>query len=957
MLYLPNRGHISNKQKRKIPWITAIALFAALVGGCGGGAAGNQQADPLVVDYPIAYVKRSLPVDDDGNIISEDILTPESFGFGATLYLRSRGSSSATETAIAGGANYDIKDLEVSYDGEKLVFAMRGPLDPDANDEDQPSWNIWEYDTVSGLQALIGDANKAEEGHDISPAYLPDGRIIFSSNRQVGGRLILLDELKSGFSAVAGNNSDDEIFSLHITDPVNDPNGINMRQISFNQGHDLQPAVLADGRIAFLRWDTGEGNNHLSIYTVNSDGSNLQLLYGYHSQRTGNDNNNLTTFIDVREQADGSLIAILQARNSAVLGGDIISIDSQGFTDLNQPTANNSGDTGTGQASLSAAPVNLGNGISTHGYFNSAYQLADNSERFLVSWSLCRLRNPVDGTILACSASNMANTRLEVAPPAYGIWIYDSNGTQTPIVTATQGEMYTDVVIMEPRTLPPVSATDVDTTLDTGFAALHIHSVYDTDGNDTSSAGISTLADPALTLAGERPARFLRLIKAVSIPSDDVRDFDDSAFGINGNRGMREILGYVPIEPDGSVLTQVPANVAFSFDVVDVNGERISALHSNWLHLKEGETYQCHGCHAGGNSELPHGRINAQADPVNSGTPVDIGPYFINTALDNDAGGAYDVELGDTMAEVYAKMPDGGASVNGPRPLASGLIYTDDWTDDPTVRVKDADYNLRYDGDLSFAAITTPQPVDTRCQTNWQVFCRIVINYTQHIQPLWEINRIDGADNNQCIACHSRTDELSNPQQPAGQLELTSGASTEEPAHLVAYRELFETNLPQILNPDGDGFLPLFVLDIVNGVQQFYLDVDDNPILDSDDNPIPQVRLAVAGDNNLRIQSFTGNVVDIYLNTSNNPILDANGNEIEITVAVDSSDLSPGPSMITSNAAGSRFFDKLNGVNLPATVSPVDHTDFMNINELRLLREWVDIGAQYYNNPFDAPLD
>jgi hypothetical protein len=28
----------------------------------------------------------------------------------------------------------------------------------------------------------------------------------------------------------------------------------------------------------------------------------------------------------------------------------------------------------------------------------------------------------------------------------------------------------------------------------------------------------------------------------------------------------------------------------------------------------------------------------------------------------------------------------------------------------------------------------------------------------------------------------------------------------------------------------------------------------------------------------------------------------------------------------------------------------------MTAAELRLLSEWVDIGAQYYNNPFDAPL-
>jgi len=31
----------------------------------------------------------------------------------------------------------------------------------------------------------------------------------------------------------------------------------------------------------------------------------------------------------------------------------------------------------------------------------------------------------------------------------------------------------------------------------------------------------------------------------------------------------------------------------------------------------------------------------------------------------------------------------------------------------------------------------------------------------------------------------------------------------------------------------------------------------------------------------------------------------------------------------------------------------VDHSSFMTPSELRLIAEWLDIGAQYYNNPFD----
>ena len=64
---------------------------------------------------------------------------------------------------------------------------------------------------------------------------------------------------------------------------------------------------------------------------------------------------------------------------------------------------------------------------------------------------------------------------------------------------------------------------------------------------------------------------------------------------------MRDILGYAPIEPDGSVKVKVPANVAVRISVLDANGRRLAgvsaAVHTNWLQVHAGETLQCNGCH------------------------------------------------------------------------------------------------------------------------------------------------------------------------------------------------------------------------------------------------------------------------------------------------------------------------------------------------------------------------
>jgi hypothetical protein len=67
---------------------------------------------------------------------------------------------------------------------------------------------------------------------------------------------------------------------------------------------------------------------------------------------------------------------------------------------------------------------------------------------------------------------------------------------------------------------------------------------------------------------------------------------------------------------------------------------------------------------------------------------------------------------------------------------------------------------------------------------------------------------------------------------------------------------------------------------------------------------------------------------------------DANGNPIFIAVA---------PSMSANGALNSdRFFSLF----APGGT----HAGRLNDDELRLISEWLDLGAQYYNNPFDVPV-
>ena len=145
------------------------------------------------------------------------------------------------------------------------------------------------------------------------------------------------------------------------------------------------------------------------------------------------------------------------------------------------------------------------------------------------------------------------------------------------------------------------------------------------------------------------------------IPDDEVRDFRATAFGAAGGLGMREILGYAPIEPDGSVQIKVPAGVPFAIGVLDVDGRRITPRHANWMQLRAGQVLSCNGCHVpagaqpGAPPAISHGRQGLTAS-VNAGAPTtaSIGPsqavvqgdYLYVANFSANSVGVYDLRMG-----------------------------------------------------------------------------------------------------------------------------------------------------------------------------------------------------------------------------------------------------------------------------------------------------------------------
>ena len=891
-----DRGFTFPIQLLLAAWIAPVFLSSC----DGSGSTESSGIDPLVEDFGIAYVMQSLPENDD-----EDLRDPGFFSPGADLIYRDLASPGVAERNITvdvtGGVG-DVRDVEVSYDGSKLIFALRLPAIEGAAPEDQPSWNLWEYEIATNtLSRVIESDIIAEGGQDIAPHYLPDGRIIFSSTRQRTAKALLTDEGKPQFSAL-DENRQGPAYNLHIIDARNGPvETSDIQQISFNQSHDLDPTVLSNGRLLFSRWDNMGSRDGIHLYTMYPDGTNLRLLYGADSHDTGTDGE-IVEFTEVRDTEDNRVLALSRQSSGNFQGGDIISIDTDNYINNEQPNSYNTGIlTGPAQESVTFGATRTDDMPSPSGYFNSYYPLWDGTGRMMITWSQCRLLD--NQRIVPCTNDLLADPEAVKADPLYGVYLYDpSQGTQAPIFQPREGVLYRDVVAAQPRPRPTIYfAGDGPTTLDydfdpalmtQGIGILNIRSVYDFDGAYNalggSSPDIGALADPQTTTAEDRPARFLRIVKAVSIPDDDLVDLDGSDFGVSSQQLMREIIGYAPIEPDGSVRIKIPANIPFAISVVDKDGKRISDRHQSWLQLRAGEIMNCAGCHTAG-TDTSHGRADA-FDRIYSGAPFD-GYVFPNTET-------FFANYGETMAEARTRIDPSALEPS------VDIHYRDVWTDEVAAgRAKDTPFDYSY-ADLDPTLVA---PVSQACQTGWDSLCRIVINYETHIHPLWSLAR-GAAGANTCINCHTSTDAMMNAREPAGQLDLSDGPSDLDSDHLKSYRELVSNDFEQ-------------VIDMVSGLlidrREQATDAMGNPLFETDED---------------------GNL-----------ILDAMGNPIPIMIRFPV----PGPMNIAGATASARFFDMFTN---PADTrnAATNHVGFLSPVELKLLAEWLDIGGQYYNNPFDV---
>jgi hypothetical protein len=776
-----NRNNVEAKMNQESlinkRWLGQVAAAAAAVmlAACGKGAADSADTVTVAGDVPIAYAKRSAAVGlnptDGANSAP-----------GGDLMLREKSSPSAVEhnvTARFTQGNGDVSDPEVSFDGKKVIFSMRCPATNTATIDGVAActgrWNIWEYDMTAG--GFTGGSFKrltaSTTDDDVDPAYLPASRgFVFSSNRQTKSRLnqalgrtyYALDEYER-----------ERVFNLH-TMAVD---GSAVTQISFNMSHERNPVVRPNGDVMFARWEHVGDRNRFAIFKAKPDGTDMFVLYG--AQSPGN------SYLHPRDmdpagQYKGFVVSSLMSLSGTQEGGSLQFIDAANYSEFNTP-ANSTVAAQGGQRELTTRQLNEGRGLSEFGRATTPYPLWDGSNRVLVAYRPCEItRNGIAASCLTLTADEKARlsdetrTRAQAAadavqdnaPSTYAIYMFNPADQTWLIVAAPpSGFMFTDPVALQARTEP--NATQ-PTTVDPALAAqnmalIEVRSVYDTDGlqrmaeqmltnadrpsgcavgiamkasadsmdTRTMVPDLAKIKDPAQDAYRCAPARFVRAIRAIATPGN--------AMGARNAIGetefeQQQILGYAPVEPDGSFKLRVPADTPLALSIVDAEG-RSFQTHTNWIQVRPGERRTCDGCHS-----------PRRGGALNAGAVVNTIPAALKTAL------ASQHQSGETLASLRTRLDPTALE------LATHPVFTDVWADTTQSGViARPSISLRYTGNTTVSDdLATLAPVNG------------IINYPEHIAPLWTRDR--GA--NTCTTCHASTVKLDLQATLGGSGRLTS---------------------------------------------------------------------------------------------------------------------------------------------------------------------------------------
>lgn len=469
------------------------------------------------------------------------------------------------ESNFTPGSQLVLLTLEETADGivrqeESLLDCMTGVIrDPDVSPDGErvlfsmkenklDDYHLYEMDLATRSTRRLTDG----KGYaDIEGKYLPDGNIVFNSTRCVQ----TVDCWKTPVS------------NLYLCDK----DGGNIRRVGYDQVHTTYPTVTTDGRVIYTRWDYNDRTQMFvqGVFQMNPDGTNQTELFG-------NNSNFPTSLLHTREVPGTSdkYISIVSGHHTQQ-GGKLALLDlSVGRNDPDAVQFVFPDEEGTDKS----------NSVDLQGQSGPIYRYpyAFNETEFLVSANL-------DGW-----SGNQKKT-------PFHMYYMTADGAREILMESTIPA--SQFVPLGTRSLF-TRASSVNYGKETG--TFYIGNIYEGDGMEGVEKG--TAKQLRIVALEYRAGAVGSNLASGSGTADPYTPVSTG----NGAWDVKQVLGVVDIQEDGSALFEVPARVPVYFQVLDENGSMIQSMRS-WSTLQPNETFSCVGCHEDKNTAPPAGSKPTQA--------------------------------------------------------------------------------------------------------------------------------------------------------------------------------------------------------------------------------------------------------------------------------------------------------------------------------------------------------
>ncbi len=403
-----------------------------------------------------------------------------------------------------------VGEIDLDWDAQRLLFTCSTPS----------TWRIGEIGIDgSGLRDL---SPLPEDVHCFDACRLPDGGVVFGST--------------ATFQSVPCWHGLKRVTNLYRVDA----DGSNLRQLCFDQDHDLHPSVLANGQVLYHRWEyTGISHIYLRmLMAMNPDGTGQRALYGSNSWFP-----NSLYFPRAMPGRPGRIACILSGYHGPHRMGQLVILDTTRGWKEGEGIQRLSGE---GQPVRRMVHDNL---------------VQNDWPKFLAPF-------PLDAAHLLVSA--------QFAPGGpWTLCLADTNDTLAVLHTDPDYALL-EPVPLAPRPRPPAIPPRVD--LARTDAQVYLQDVHTGPG-----------------LAGV-PRGTIKALRLVAYHFGYLGMAGPDKVGRGGPWEVMRIVGTVPVEEDGSAFFRVPANTPIAFQALDADGRAVQLMRS-WYTAMPGETVACAGCH------------------------------------------------------------------------------------------------------------------------------------------------------------------------------------------------------------------------------------------------------------------------------------------------------------------------------------------------------------------------